>query len=128
MKNAGRLSRGGPGGGLGSRVAVRKPVVTGATATGYNPGWVGQLGEMQGTHSTESNKPLTKAVERPAARAPHAANMDLGNIVAPRAKKMGDDRIFYASGTQGTHGQPAAGAERPGRGDILSEFGPERRR
>src|SRR6516162_8098042 len=55
-------------GGYGSRQHVEKPIRTGSGSRGTNPGGVGQLGQMQGSHVTrgeESNYRGESAAQRP---------------------------------------------------------------
>jgi hypothetical protein len=114
------------GGGITSKNVVRPGVRDGRAATGYNPGRVGQIGSALGDHA-EHGPVKGDPREAPHTARPHAAEMRLGNEVAPRAKKMGDDRTVMRSGSQGTHGPVVRGSSVPPR-DILSRFGPERRR
>jgi hypothetical protein len=56
------------GGGYGSRQHVEKPIRTGSGSRGTNPGGVGQLGQMQGSHVTrgeESNYAATRCTAAP---------------------------------------------------------------
>jgi hypothetical protein len=51
-----RRSGVGSGGGYGSRQHVEKPIRTGSGSRGTNPGGVGQLGNMQGSHVTRGEE------------------------------------------------------------------------
>ena len=97
-------------GGHGSRVVVDKPVRTGAGSKGTSEGWVGQKGQLQGTHTTNrtdsdyrGEKKFTGKNFQPVA---------FGNEVALNVGKggCGTGRNLYGqAGSQGTHGQPAQG-------------------
>ena len=57
-----------PGGGFAPKQHVTVPVRTGSGSRGTNPGGVGQLGQMQGSHVTrgeESNYRGESAAQRP---------------------------------------------------------------
>ena len=119
-----------PGGGLHSKNVVSKPVRTGAPARGYGPAWVAELGQMQGNHVTPYGGSETKWRGDPmATRSPAGGNVPLGNAIAGNVGKggPGTGRTLYGqSGTQKQYG--SGGPQKPAGRDILSEFGPDKRR
>jgi hypothetical protein len=116
------------GGGITSRNVVRPGVRTGSAATGYNPGRAGQIGSALGDHA-EHGQVRGDPREAPHTARPHAAGVRLGNEVATNVGGggPGTGRTVYRAGVQGTHGPVIRGPSVPPR-DILSGFGPERRR
>lgn len=59
-----KLSKGGAGGGMGSRSAARvNTYFTGAPARAQNPGGVGQIGQSQGNKAMNDPKRLTRSIE-----------------------------------------------------------------
>jgi hypothetical protein len=103
------------GGGYGSRNIVRPGVRNGTPGRGWNPGNVGQIGQMLGEHSTESGGGLRGAYEPPSAPRPAAAEMRLGNEVATNVGKggPGSGRQVMKTGSQGTHGEVNRGSPPP---------------
>ena len=116
------------GGGYGSRQHVEKPIRTGSGSRGTNPGGVGQLGNMQGSHVTRGEESNYRG--DPLHSGKSFQPVKFGNELATNIGKggPGTGRTLYGqSGSQGCHGQPASGNP-PAQGkDILSSFGPDSR-
>ncbi len=130
MAKSNRLSKGGAGGGPGSRQVHRQEVREGKPRHGKNVRAVSQIGSSMGNHSTEgrsADKILRKAVER--MEGGRGTPSELGNSVALNIGKggPGKGRQVYFTGSQQTHG-PVVGNSRPKGRDILSEFGPDFKR
>jgi hypothetical protein len=89
----------------------------------------GQIGIQMGNHSTEHSGSLpTDKILEPRATPGRPSQM-LGNQKAldVGGGGPGKGRTVYKPGFQGTHGPVNRGSAPPPR-DILSEFGPEKRR
>jgi hypothetical protein len=106
-----------PGGGIGSRVNVEKPVRTGQRAEAINEKWVSQIGQAMGNKSTDSTKRLApieplRGTLRPAGG---PSGVDLGNAVAARTVcAPGGSREVMRAGSQGQKGSVDPGQPRPG--------------
>jgi len=113
-----------PGGGIASRVNVSPQVRTGTGSRGTNPGGVGQLGQMQGSHVTRGEESNYRGDPFHAGRS--FQPVPFGNAVALNVKGggPGTGRTIYKTGSQGQQGNPA-GNPRPQGRDILSSFGPD---
>ena len=115
------------GGGYGSRQHVEKPIRTGSGSRGTNPGGVGQLGNMQGSHVTRGEESNYRG--DPLHSGPSFQPVPFGNQVALNVGKggPGTGRTLYGqSGSQGCHGQPASGNPRPvSDRHIISSYGPD---
>jgi hypothetical protein len=109
-----------PAGGVGSKNIVRPGVRTGAAATGYNPGRVGQIGSALGNHA-EHGPVRGDPREAPHTARPAGGEMRLGNEVATNVGKggPGTGRRVMASGSQGMHG-PVNRGNPPPTGDVLA--------
>ena len=108
-----------PGGGPKSRQITERPVRTGSGSRSTNPGGVGQLGQMQGSH-------VTRGEESPYRGEPlHGGRsfqpVKFGNEVALNVGKggCGTGRTIYRTGSQDQHGD-VAGTSRPQGRDILN--------
>ena len=102
-----------PGGGIASNKVTERPVRTGAGAKGINPGWVGQKGQAQGSHTTRSGDSNYRGEPRSAGSGYNP--VPYGNQVALNVKGggPGTGRTLYGqSGVQGCHGTPAQGLPR----------------
>ena len=92
-------------------------------------GGAGQLGIMQGSHTTNQRTessyrgdPLRGGL-RPAGG---PGGVPLGNEVSAKTVcGPGGSRNVMRTGSQGQHGQSAAGNPPPDRGDIISSYGPD---
>ena len=86
-----------------------------------NPGAVADLGIAKGNHTTDGDLPYRAR--------PLDAGRGYQTPVGPTAAVPGPGggRTIHQRGSQGQHGD-VAGKPRPQGRDILSEFGPERRR
>jgi hypothetical protein len=114
-----------PGGGIASKQNVEVRVRTGSGSHSSNPGYIAQLGNKVGNHTTDrGTTPYTGEIFHNADK--NYQPTPFGNEVAlnVRGGGPGAGRKIYASGSQGTQGQPARGNPEPAR-DILSSFGPE---
>jgi len=112
------LSRGGPGGGPGSRVVRQVGNRPGKVAQRISPAGVAQLGEMQGNHISDGPRSATNY---------KGDKMVVGDLVRPGQPRMGNEVAFSTKagvggsrtvmdrGTQGTHGTPAPGNPPPQR-------------
>jgi hypothetical protein len=117
------------GGGLGSRVVVHKPVITGKPARGIDPGGPSQLGSAIGNHSTDRGQNLSYRGEKWFdGRTPAGGAVPLGNSVALNVKGggVGTGRTVYPQGSQSKPG-PTRDPNASGR-DILRDFGPDFKR
>ena len=104
------------GTGGGSNKLVQPSVRTGAPRKGSSPGAADQLGQST----------AFKKEEVDAGRGYNASQ--LGNALALNSKSApGQGRTIHGCGSQGTFGPVNPGNSAPAR-DILSEFGPERRK
>jgi len=104
------------GGGIQSNKLVRPNVRTGQPYKGTSPAAAAQLGA-----STAFKKEQVEV-----GRA--YTGSKLGNEVALNvgAGGPGAGRTVHHCGSQGTHGNVNPGHSTPARGDILSEYGPEK--
>ena len=133
MKRSNQLSKGGAGGGLGSK-ALGKPTqyFTGQPSQRVAPGGVDQLGKAMSNHVTgdmggRSTKFPNPATPMIAGKMPGVGATKLGNEVALNVGGGGPGagRTLYGqSGVQGQHG-PVAGSTKPAGKDILNSFGPD---
>jgi hypothetical protein len=114
-----------PGGGYGSRQHVEKPIRTGSGSRGTNPGGVGQLGQIQGSHVTRGEESNYRGDPLHSGRS--FQPVPFGNEVALNVGGggPGKGRDVHASGSQGVHGGTNPGNPRPQGRDILSSYGPE---
>jgi hypothetical protein len=121
------MTRGSGGGGYGSRQHVEKPVRTGRGSSSANPGGVGQLGQMQGSHVTRGEDSDYRGDPLHTGRSFQPT--PFGNEIAARTVcKPGGSREVMPAGGQGVHGATNPGEPRPQGRDILSEYGPDYRR
>jgi hypothetical protein len=113
------------GGGYGSRQHVEKPIRTGSGSRGTNPGGVGQLGNMQGSHVTRGEESNYRGDPLHGGRS--FQPVKFGNEVALNVGKggCGTGRTIYKTGSQGMQGGTNPGSPRPQQGDILRQYGPE---
>jgi hypothetical protein len=124
------MARSNAAGGHGSKVVVDKPVRTGDGSKSISPGWVGQRGNLQGNHVTESGGKSTGYKGEPKFTGKNFQPTKFGNEVALNVGKggPGTGRTTYHCGSQDMHGQPAQGNP-PAQGrDTLAEFGPDYKR
>jgi hypothetical protein len=114
-KRSNQLSRGGAGGGMGSRVVRPGPARMGQPAREQRPRGVSQIGQNMGNHATNSGRVLRGGVEP--VRGAAMPSVPLGNEVAKNvgAGGPGRGRTVMTSGTQGQHG-PVAGEPAPASG------------
>jgi len=105
------------GGGYGSRQHVEKPVRTGTGSRGTHPGGVAQLGQHVGDKATHGNPKGTGYRGEPLHNNRSFQPVPFGNEMALNVGKggPGTGREVMASGSQGCHGQPAAGNPPPNR-------------
>jgi hypothetical protein len=104
------------GGGIQSNKNVSPPVKTGAPRKGSSPCAADQIGQTV----------AFKKEQIDAGRGYNASQ--LGNAVALNSKSApGQGRTIHGCGSQGVHGPVNPGNSAPAR-DILSEFGPDRRK
>src|SRR5215469_18250240 len=114
-----------PAGGIGSRVVTERPVRTGSGSRSTNPGGVGQLGNLQGSHVTRGEESSYRGDPLHGGRS--FRPVKFGNEVALNVGPggCGTGRTIYNTGSQSQHGGPAQGNP-PAQGrDTLAEFGPE---
>ena len=106
------------GGGLTSNKLVRPNVRTGQPYKGTSPAAADYLGQ-----ATAFPKEQVEV-------GPAYTGSKLGNELATNVGTggPGKGRTTMHCGSQGQHGPVNPGQPRPQRGDILSEFGPEKRR
>jgi hypothetical protein len=112
--------------GIKSKNVRSTPVKTGAGSKGISPGFVGQRGNVQGNHVTESGGKSTGYKGEPMLTGKNFQPVKFGNELALNVGKggPGTGRTVYASGSQGTQGSVNPGKPSPSR-DILGSFGPE---
>jgi hypothetical protein len=111
------------GGGQGSKNVVHPNVKTGLGNRAVNVGKTGQLGNMQGSHTTDGKERKYRG-EGPLYRGAALRPAEMGNAVAAKTVcGVGGSRTIYKTGSQDQHG--SGGAPKPSGRDILSEFGPE---
>ena len=107
-----------PGGGIGSRVNVEKPVRVGNRASVVNPRAVSQIGQTLGNKAaTGTGRTVRPAETTYGAREPKGGpgGVELGNArAASTVCGVGGSREVMRSSTQGTHGPVASGSPRPG--------------
>jgi hypothetical protein len=117
--------KGSGGGGYGSRVVTERPVRVGTGSRSTNPGGVGQLGQVQGTHVTRGGESNYRGDPLHIGRSYQPVKF--GNEIALNVGRggPGTGRDVHASGSQGVHGGTNSGNPRPQGRDILSSFGPE---
>jgi len=106
--------KGSGGGGYGSRPHVEKSVKTGSGSRGTRPAGVAQIGYSLGDHVTHSGESTGYKGER-LHNDRNFQPVKFGNEVALNVGKggCGTGRTIHTTGSQGTHGQPAAGSPRP---------------
>ena len=123
-----RRSGVGSGGGIGMNKNVSPSVRTGSGSRSTNPGYVGQLGNKQGSHVTRGDESSYRG--EIFHRGPSFQPVPFGNEVALNVGGggPGTGRKVYASGSQGMTGNVAPGNPPAQRGDILSQYGPDYRR
>ena len=116
-----------PGGGIASRQHVEKPVKTGSGSKGISPGWVGQKGQLQGSHVT--NRRDSSYRGEPKFTGKNFSPVRFGNELAlnVRGGGPGKGRETMPCGSQGTHGATNPGNAPAKNRDILSEYGPNKR-
>jgi hypothetical protein len=117
------------GGGYGSRQHVEKPVRTGTGSHATTPGYVGQLGEKQGSHVTshDDSNYRGEIMHRGGTLPTKFGNEVAANTVCG----VGGSRTIYSAGSQsgsGGHGSANPGNPQPQQRDILSQYGPDYRR
>jgi hypothetical protein len=101
------------GGGYGSRQHVQTPVRTGTGSRGTNPGGVGQLGQKQGTHTTNRTESSYRG-EPLHIGGTLNTGVKFGNEVALNSKSApGQGRTIHSCGSQGVHGSTNPGNPRP---------------
>ena len=120
-----------PGGGIASRVNTQPSVRTGSGSKSARPAGVSQIGYAVGDHTT--NRPGSSGYRGERLHNPERnfQPVPFGNEVALNVGKggCGTGRTNYGqSGTQGQHGQAAAGNAPAKNKDILRDYGPERTR
>ena len=106
---------------------VQPPVRTGSGSKGTRPAGVAMFGQMQGTHTTNRRTESDYRGER-LHNDKSFQPVPFGNAVALNVGKGGPGagRTLYGqSGSQGCHGQPAAGNAPAKNTDILRQFGPD---
>jgi hypothetical protein len=116
------------GGGYGSRQHVEKPIHTGTGSRGTNPGGVGQLGQMQGSHVTRGEESNYRGDPLHSGRT--FQPVPFGNEVALNVGPggCGTGRTIYKTGSQGTQGtNPGNPRPVPSR-HIIDSYGPDYRR
>jgi hypothetical protein len=119
-----------PGGGIASNKITERPVRTGTGSRSTNPGGVGQLGNLQGSHVTRGEESSYRGDPFHSGRS--FQPVPFGNEVALNVGKggPGTGRTLYGqSGSQGTHGATNPGNPRstPDR-HIIESYGPDYRR
>jgi len=118
-----------PGGGIASNKRVETKVRTGDGSHSTRPGYVSQLGNKVGDHTTDGPAKGTGYTGERMYDRRDFQPVPFGNEVALNSKSApGQGRTIYASGSQGTQGPTAPGNPQPQQGDMLSSFGPERSR
>jgi hypothetical protein len=97
-----------PGGGIGSRVNVEKPVRVGNRAEAINERGVSQIGQSMGNKATDHTKRLAsiEPVRGQQRRPTQPSGFPLGNEVAAKTVcGPGGSREVMRSGTQGQKGR-----------------------
>jgi hypothetical protein len=103
-----------PGGGIKSRNVTKQNVRTGARREHIQKAGIVQLGQMQGDHVTNQGSTHYKGVGLFGPKQP--ISVPLGNTVALNVGGGGPGKgrtLHGQSGSQGCHGQPAAGNPMP---------------
>jgi hypothetical protein len=116
-----KLTKGGAGGGMGSRQVTQKPQRLGQPARGINPGGPSQLGSSVGNHTTGDGGRTTNYRGDPwtDGRVPAGGNQRLGNqVAASTVARPGGSRQVMKSGGQGMHGSAAPG-DPPPKGELF---------
>jgi hypothetical protein len=114
------------GGGSDSKNVVRPNVKTGQGNRGVGVGSVGQLGNMQGSHTTDGKETRYRG-EGPIHQGAALRPVPMGNAVAASTKcGVGGSRTIYKTGSQDQYG--SGGSPQPQGRDILSSFGPDYRK
>jgi hypothetical protein len=98
MKKSNKLSRGGAGGGPGSRQHVRTSVRTGAARQHMHPGGVAQLGQHVGSHTPRNPDTGYRGERLTGPTKP--ISVELGNANALKGIGVGGGRTVYKSGSQ----------------------------
>jgi hypothetical protein len=115
-----RRSGVGSGGGIGMNKNVQVPVKTGSGSKGVGPGWVGQRGNLQGSHTTDGKE--TSYRGEPKFTGKNFQQTKFGNEIAASTKcGPGGSRDVYKFGSQMQYG--SGGPPKPAGRDILSEYG-----
>ena len=111
------MARGSGGGGYHSRQHVEKSVRTGTGSKGTRPAGTAQIGIMYGDHSTAHGGAPSGYTGERLHNDRNFQPVKFGNEVALNVGKggCGTGRTIHATGSQGTHGQPAAGNPPPNR-------------
>jgi hypothetical protein len=106
------------GGGITSNKLVKPGIRTGQPYQGTSPAAAAQLGAS------------TAFPKEQVGVGPAYTGSKLGNEIATNvgAGGPGKGRTTMHCGSQGVHGPVNPGEPRPQRGDILSQFGPEKRK
>jgi hypothetical protein len=101
--------------GISSKNVRQTPVKIGSGSKSVSPGWVGQRGNMQGSHTTDGKE--TPYRGEPKFTGKNFQPTKFGNEVALNvgAGGPGTGRTTYATGSQDQHGQPASGNPPPQR-------------
>ena len=122
LPKSNKLSKGGPGGGYGSRQHVTTKVRTGAPRQHIQKAGVAQLGSMVGDHATDKGATGYKGVGLIGPK--HPISAPLGNEVAQATVcGPGGSRTIHAHGSQQSgRVQPLQSTK-----DTLAEFGPGRK-
>jgi hypothetical protein len=113
-KNANRK----PGGGIGSKTVVEKPVRVGTRAREMNPRGVSQIGSSLGNHPTEGSRKALRSVEPvrgQLAPAGKPGGVPLGNEVATNVGIGGPGagrKLYGQSGSNQVYGKPDPGLGR----------------
>ena len=117
-----------PGGGIASNKVVHRPHgKTEPRPHARNPARVAQYGQMQGDHTTALGGGKTKYRGDPDfTRKGYATPVGISDPV--KAVGVGGGREVMRTGAQGMHGSANPGSPRPAGRDILSEFGPDKRK
>jgi hypothetical protein len=98
-----------PAGGIKSRVNVSPGVRTGSGSKGISEGWVGQKGQLQGSHTTDGKE--TSYRGEPKFSGKNFQPVKFGNEVSLNVGPggCGTGRTIYKTGSQDQHGAPAPG-------------------
>jgi len=122
--------KGSGGGGYGSSVVTERPVRTGTGSYATTPGYAGQLGQKQGSHTTRAGESNYRGEPMHAGRSFNPA--PYGNqVAASTVCGVGGSRTIYSSGSQsggGGHGSANPGNPRPTPSRHITGYGPDYRR